>query len=332
MEADIMKNYQRISMLAVLIIFLLSIAPLAWAEENSDVNINQSGPRESRTEFIKEQAMQGLQQARTQLINSREEYQKIKQGYAAAITTQVEHRQTLQQLNKAVKKCNTEAPDCLQAKLELKRGIKNHLLKTIDVVERALDKLTNQVENIEGLSDEEREKALEIVITLEDRLNQVTEKINAFNEETSREEISTVITELKKIAQDTKKLQRRLVALLVNIKLGQLVEKHEEFRNGMQLRIDSLKTEGADVSELESLLKVFDDQVEALKEDYETANTKWKNIDSAANFDTYVKDLRSAQNEVRKDLKGTKKALRDFIQKYTEIKRDLMLKNTIPKE
>lgn len=273
-----------------------------------------------KKEDFKNRAEKRLLEAKVNLIKAREGYSKVKERYHLAVEEHREQREKIRNLDKESKKCrNGGSEECEKVRLELKLGVVTHLEKTINVVERALEKLKSRVEDIKDLSNEEKENAFELIVSLEEELDAVKEKVESFDENTTREEIRDAISELKEIAQKARKLQRRIVSLLINAKLGVLVEKHAEFRNGMELRINTLVELGVDVSELEEILAEFDQKVEELEKDYEAAQNKWKDSNNER-FDLFVKEVREAQHQVRKDLQETKKIVREFIKKYKELK------------
>ena len=253
------------------------------------------------------------------LHKARERLEEAKERYQEAKENQREHRQKVLELNKVVKRCDPEKRDCAALKIELRAGVKNHLLKSVQVVERSLEKLTKTIEKMEDLSDQEKENALALVADLEAELDAQKAKIDSFTSETSQEEIRAAIKDLKELNQKVHKLQRRLVGLLVNAKLHVLVEKQAELHAGMQARIDALAETGADTSELEAILAEFDAKVEELKQDYETAKQKWMEAKTAEDFDQFNRALRAAQHEVRKDLRDLKHILRKFLAEYKEL-------------
>ena len=258
-----------------------------------------------RNGFIKKENKRGVKI----LQNARERLEEAKERFKEARDDQREHRLKVLDLNKVLKRCNPERQDCSTLKVELRLGVKNHLLKSAQVVERSLEKLTKTIEKMEDLSEEEKEHALSLAAELEAELDAQKAKIDSFTAETPQEEIRAAIKDLKELNQKVHKLQRRLVGLLVNAKLHVLVEKHAELHAGMQARIDALAETGADVTELEAILAEFDAKVEELKQDYETAKQKWMEAKDAEDFDLFNRALRAAQHEVRKDLQETKKIL-----------------------
>ncbi|MEK6969121.1 MAG: hypothetical protein AABW48_01705 [Nanoarchaeota archaeon] len=319
----------------VLALFLLSILPVALAEKDSNegnkkgqvigsaVNDNDQESNVDKLVSVAQKAEKGLQAAKQQIRDAQEDYPKLKENFQEVKRVQKEQREQVAKLDKDAKKCDSQTEECKKVKSELKLGVKNHLQKTSDVVNRALDKLANRIENMEGLSTEEKDSALLLITNLRVELAPIQEKVAAFTEETTKEEIRAAIKEMQDVADKARKLQRQLVGLMINAKLHQLIVKHEEFRNGMQSRIDTLKEAGADVQELESLLKRFDEQIAALKNDYAVAQNRWLEVNTTEDFDEFVRNLHKAQHFVRNDLTDTKQTLREFIQKYKEIKQTL---------
>ena len=161
---------------------------------------------------VKRELKVDLHKARERLEEAKERYQEAKEN-------QREHRQKVLELNKVVKRCDPEKRDCAALKIELRAGVKNHLLKSVQVVERSLEKLTKTIEKMEDLSDQEKENALALVADLEAELDAQKAKIDSFTSETSQEEIRAAIKDLNELNQKVHKLQRRLVGLLVNTKL-----------------------------------------------------------------------------------------------------------------
>ncbi len=257
------------------------------------------------------------------LENARERLEEAKEHFKEAKENQREHRQKVLDLHKVVKRCDSEKRDCAALKVELRAGVKNHLLKSAQVVERSLEKLTKTMEKMEDLSEEEKESASSRIADLEAELDAQKAKIDSFTNETSQEEIRAAIKELKELNQKVHKLQRRLVGLLVNAKLHVLVEKQADLHLSMQARIDALAETGADVSELEAILAKFDAKVEELKQDYKTAQEKWMEAKTAEDFDQFNRELRAAQHEVREDLKELKKILREFLHEHKQVKESL---------
>jgi len=350
---------QKLSAILVLSLFLLSVLPVGLADEGksgvdveveadldsdtADVEVRTESKTEVETEDndseVKEKeevkikqrdgsfktvkiVKREVKEVKRDLHNARERLEDAKERYQEAKEEQHQQREKVLDLDKVAKRCDSEKRDCATLKKELREGVKNHLLKSAQVVERSLEKLTKTVEKMEDLSDEDKENALSLIADLNAELEAQKAKINAFTSETSQEEIRAAIKDLKELNQKVHKMQRRLVGLLVNAKLHILVEKQAELHAGMQARIDALAETGADVSELTAILAKFDAKTAELEQDYLAAQQKWMEAKDAGDFDQFNRNVREAQHEVREDLQDLKKILRDFLHEHKDIKQD----------
>ena len=284
----------------VLFIFLLSVLPLALADEERGASVNK---REVLQGAGKERIVSAYKTLKARHLETREEFQK--------------QRTKVEDLREKVKNCDY---DCERPRVELRRGINRHLLKFAGVISSSLEKLSNRVENVEGLTEANKEVILAKISELEDETSTLEEKIAEFNQETSKEEIRETIQELKEIAKKARNLQKRIVLVLVNEKLGQLVEKHETFRERMEERISNL--EDVDQTKLNEILTEFNVKLEALRETYLNSETIWNDTDSEENFGSVVSRVRELQNKARKDLQETKQLLREFVSTYKEAKEE----------
>ncbi len=298
------------------------------AEENEtdDNEEEESETNESvfdKADRIGIKAEQQLEKARAQIMNAREDYLQAKEKYIEAKQHHVEQKEMLVQMKTIVKQCKSNTEECQNKKLDLKLGYYNYLLRVSDVVGKFLEKLESRINDDTELSPENKEKALGKVTALKERLALLQEKIDAFTAETSKEEINAAVTELKDIKSGAQDIQKMSVAMLMNAKLEKIVEKHDEYRNGMEMRIKALEDQSANVAELKKLLEKFDEKSAELKEDYETAKNMWERVETAKDFSDFVQDVHKAQMEVRNDLKETKEILKEFLAQYREIKKDL---------
>ena len=230
-------------------------------------------------------------------------------------------------MNKAVKSRDAESEKLHCLEIRAAFGCKKPFRENCAGSRKISEKLRNKIGGIEDLSEEEKEHALSLIAEIELELDVIKLKIEGFTAETPKEEISATIKELKELTQKVNQLQRRMVGLLVNAKLRTLVEKHLDLHDVMQERIDHLAEQGADVIALTEILAEFDVEVEELQTDFEIAQEMWMNIDVTDDFDTFNRELRKAQHEVRKDLLETRESLRDFVAAYKKIAAGLNAEN-----
>jgi chromosome segregation ATPase len=313
-------NFQKKLGLLIVIMLLISISPLALADEqvndienvddgsgevkNAEKKVQEKnrdrklGNRESR-----ERAKARIRTAKAKLDDAHDQYKVVKTRFSEARMKFDEHKDTLTGLRDNAKRCSDEE-DCKTKKTGLKKGVQNHLVKTGELIERTLEKLTNRVENSKELTDEQKEDALIKINSLEEELAAEQAEVEALENPTN-EELRKSIQALKKTWQEVRKMQKGIVTDLIGSKMDDLNEKNVRILNGMQSRIDKLTSLDIDVSSLEELMENFKVADEKLNADKET----WKSDKTKENL-----------NVVKEDLKVSKEILREFVNKFNELK------------
>ncbi|HIG92643.1 MAG: hypothetical protein QT02_C0006G0012 [archaeon GW2011_AR9] len=366
------KVIQKIVALAALMIFIISIVPLAAAEEGetevqagveidtetsdsettADARTSESNSgsmkdareklREKRQELVndfKEKAAetrdefkmkvreeaQGQREGqrdkvielRGKLQNLREQYIEVKMKHKEDKKDWQEHEKTVADLKKSSRNCKDDSQECHKKKDDLKRGVKQHLLKTVELIDDSLERLTNRVEASMVLSDDDKAQALASLVELEASLTIQKEQVQALAENATNEELRKAIQDLKHTWQDVQKEQRRIISGLIHHQLENVVEKHAEYGNAMKMRIDELTAKGVDTTELKALYDNFLQQLETLKEKEASAREKWL---QAKTDSSKLEEWKEAQQEVREELAKAKEILREFMTKFRELK------------
>ncbi len=324
------KIMKKMFALAVLAIFVLSILPAALAEEDIEVTGMEvedvlEEPIEGKQKKvppkkpvnIKAKSKQFLQETKEKIKNNRERYNKLKEKQKEAKQFVEKHRERLNELKGKVNKC--EGDDCKEFKKNLKVGVKNHLVKTSDLIARSVEKLLDRIENSNVMTDEEKEEALVKVKALEEKLSAKKDEIESMADEATAAEIRGKIKELKDLWNEIRKEQRWIITQLINNKMGNLVDKHDEFYNAMQMRISNLEEKGASAEDLERVRAIaedFKEVVDKLKVDKEEADAAWENSRASKERLEFAKEK---QKIVLEDLKKTKELLRDFVKEFKSI-------------
>ena len=280
-------------------------------EESENVNKVNSENMRKRARLRADKFKMNLLKVNKGVIKERKNFLELREKHR-------KHKAKLLNLKKSAKKC--EGEDCVKKKFELKRGFKNHLINGLNVIEKSLDRIKNRVENSEKIDGDQKEDFLSLINDLFEKVVSQNEVVESLNEESTSEEHRAALKDTKSLWKEVKKTQKRIVGFLVNSKLDKLVAKHEEFSNGMQMRIDNLDEKGADVDELNDLKENFEEHVKELNENYEIAKDAWKNVQSGTES---MEVWHKAQKQVREDLRDTKKLLREFISEYREVKSSL---------
>src|SRR3989344_3099539 len=247
----------------ILALFIVSIIPLALAEEGRDNgndrkklndDENKSKVKEQR-EAMKarlEASKENIEQVRERVKQTKEKYQEARERYQ-------EQKENLKQLRDRVKKCKEtdESGECVTVRQGVNKGAKNHLLRTSDLIEKSLERLQERVTSSSVLTAEEKQSALDAINKLEEEVTAEKERVTALAENASAEELRAAVKNLKKTWQDVSKAQKRIIAMLTSSKLDNLVEKHEDYITGMQKRVDALREKSVDVTQLDAILVQF---------------------------------------------------------------------------
>jgi len=319
------KMLKKLMALAVLMIFVISVVPTAFAEDVVDDTTVSEDVIEDATESSEDvddstgkiKPIKRLKQVQKKVEVARDRLIKAKEKYVQHRELVKEKRQELIQLRDGVKGCDAETEDCGAKKKRLRQGVTNHLVNTGNLIESSIERLIEKVENSLVLTDEEKEEALAKLEELEAELTAEKEELKTLHEsgEASAEEIKAAIKDLKEAWKEIRKEQRSIIALLISSKLENLQEKmSEEFVSGMEMRIENLQAEGIDTSELESLLADYQAKMDELADSIATA--KEKRVES-------IEEWKAAHKEVREDLKEAKQIMRDFIKEFRELKKEV---------
>ena len=308
----------------------MSIVPVALAEEDvssedtevvSEDLIEESEVVDKiNSKEMRKKAKLRAHKFKKDLLNVREGALKAKKNFLQAKQKHLDHKIKLNKLKKQVKDCGEDNENCQEKKLDFRRGLKNHMLKGIEVMEKSLERVSSKVENSKRIGDDEKRDLLFELEELQNEISSEKENVEILNEDSTAEELRKELKQVKELWKKVKKTQKRVVSFLMNSKLGKLVDKHDEFLNGMKMRIDNLAEQGADVAELERLLANFKEHVDEVNSDYARAKNLWNDIATGSES---VDAWHKAHKEVRKDLHETKKLLRQFIGKYKEVKNSL---------
>ena len=327
---------RKIFAMIVLALFILSVVPMALAEEATDTSdeedrrdeelreesMEEKGPKGKNGKGVKaiERVRERLAKSKVTAEKARERLQEAKENYEEARERFEEHKGKLVEMKKAARGCEEGSDDCKKGKLNLKVGVKNHLLKTADLILRSLERLSERVEDSKLLTDEQKENALLEIDSLEERLTAEKERVEALAEEATAEELRNAVKNLKETWKEVRKEQKKIIAGLTHSKMGAAVEKHTGLVNSMAARIASLEKAGADVSELQEILERFREHVTQINADYESAKEKWQSADNELEA---LGEWREAQKTVRVSMKESKTLLREFVNKYTELRENV---------
>ena len=318
-----MATLRKLAALVVMALFVLSIVPLALAgkdqsglsregqnQENGDANVAEDGEaasddnvpaeRESRRERMDSLREEG-KKLKDRVAHAREEFEKVKDQYKEKKHEFEQKKEELKQLNEHAKACKDDSEDCKAKKVDLKRGVKQHLIKTVELIDRSLEKLTNRVESSKVLDDAQKEQALSSIAALEEQLTAKKEEIQALADDAPKEELKAKIKELKSLWQDVRKEQRRIIADLISHKQESIGNVYAKFGDRVEAQLNKLAEQGADVSKAQELLAQYRAKVDELNAVPAGEREQFKQV---------MHDAKEILRDLLKELKNLKKGLK----------------------
>lgn len=262
-----------------------------------------------RHEFNKEKFVQEKQKFEDAKVKYREKKKEL-----------TDKRQEIDHLKEKTR-CEDMGEECQEKKKELRRGVKQHLIKTVELIKSSIEKLKHKIESSPQLDDEEKEEALSEVISLEERLTAEIAELEAM-EDASPEEIKESIKELKHLWRDSKKSQRWIITQMINEKQENLVGVYARFDEKMVNQISKLEQEGADVSSLNDLLAVYEQKLENLAAASDAAKEAWVEAKSSDDPEAMAK-ARKKHQEFKEISLEAKKVLRELVGEFKEVRNEL---------
>ncbi len=189
------------------------------------------------------------------------------------------------------------------------------LEKSIDVLIRRLSTVISWVENRKSLDEETRR---EIISELEKDIAWLEEKKGGITEATL-EEIRQTAKEIREYWREHRKKTKSIIARIWSARLDASIERFEKVYDRVENKIEELKEEGKDTSDLESLASDLREKIDLAKEQYEKAKDAYKNISSAQEADALFRKAHQFIRDGHRYLKEAHQTLREIIQKMKEL-------------
>lgn len=347
-KTTMVKIMKKLVTVAVMMLFILSIVPAVFAEDNSvDVNgdVNEGaevntgsadvdvaagvgvvagvsakekkGMMKEKVKELKEKNKELKEQAKEFKEKIKEERKEDREELRTERGKYHEEKKNLLEMHAQARSCDKKTDDCKAKKTEVKKGVKQHLVNTVDLIDNSLARLKERVTESKVISDADKQSALSQIDELEKKLTAQKDKVVALGDNVTNEELRNAVKELKGMWEEVRKLQQRIIADLVSSQLTHLAEKHKEYGNSLEARIAELQAKGTDVTELQKLLVQFKDEQAQLDKDQAILKEKWTQVHEGKDAQGVWHD---AQKDVRDDMHKTQETLREFLAQYRELK------------
>jgi phage gp36-like protein len=329
--------WKKFSALFVLSVFLLSMVPLAFAEDTEETNETEvvaeetetavesdtSTASEAATEDVeptprgklkerRQEIKAKIVEAKAQVVAARQHYVEVKQTYLSERQKFLEARQEYLDCD------DLTTEECKAKRDELKGKARPYLLNIADLVLGELDRIKEKVQSSEELSDEEKS---EITSDLDARIEEVTEAksvIENLDNESTREDVNAAAKTIREAWRNTRVSLKKDTGRLVNAKLGNIIEKTESLEAKLTKVRDRLEEKGADVSVLDEKLDDFSAKIDSARENYEAAVQAFKDAHTVQEVNDAVKEVHQYITDAKAALKDARDFLREAV---NEIKR-----------
>ncbi len=229
------------------IMITASIAPTAFAAPQS-LKAKDKAAKEKyqqvRTQYQKE--VKAYKNTRQSLINAKEKYRKFK---------------------------NTENKKALedQSRVFLERAIKSLIKK--------LESVKTWVENKHGLTDAEKQVLIADIDNDIEWLSNRLPKIQSATPQQIKEEAK----EIREYWKNHKMKIKRIAGKTLSHRIAYVIKKAEAFSGKLETRIEALKSNGVDTTNLEIWLGDFNKKLELAKGKYEAAKNSFQSISNLSN-------------------------------------------------
>ena len=330
--------WKRFCALFVLAIFLLSMVPLAFAEEGirtrltqrvQDVNDSENttddsveGAGNATPMLIRARTQERLETAKENIAMARERYEQAKERYLSVKDAYMAKKNTFLEAKEQYKNCkDIESEECGEKRERIKSNAQPYLLKVADLVLSELEKIKAKVEASEDLSEEE---IAEIVADIESKIQDVEDAkavIENLDEESTREEINEAAEIIRDAWKDSKVALKKHAGRMVNARLGNIIHRTEMLETKLESIRDRLESKGADVSDLDDMLEEFNAQIELANEKYEEGKALWLEAKTSEDVDNAAKEARAILTEAKDALQNARDMLRDIVKEIRDLNR-----------
>jgi len=316
-----MKN--KLFALFVMAIFLISIVPAAFAEENNTDNTtaqnNQMRAKKLRPMPIKVKA----ENIRAKHLQLRERYQKNKELMKERLTKARDRKKIAKQHHEEAKDKIKErraqlaackennSTDCVKARKDTRVQTKRYLTNIAEHILAMIAKTKERVENSNLADDEKRDLISKLDEEAED-IAGALDMLEEFGEDSTKEEFKEVTKIIRESWKDLRLIIKKGVGKVANGKIHAVSVRLANLKGKLHKIVERLENAGKDTSKVKPLLETFDEKLEEAKNHRDRARSLYNEgkIDEAA----------KATKEAHLALRGAHKALKDFVRALKELK------------
>lgn len=331
----------------VMAMFLVSLSPIALAEETEAAAGDTTGTQEKyqidakeREDFTSQAA-----QKRQDLVEKRDMARAGKTGDQIEIATKkaglqrkfaenadelknileknkqnrenarANYQQAKNNLADSKNKLNdckgkTDDAACTETKTKAKKDAKDFLLNSADRVLSLLEKTKERLTNSD-MNDADKTASLAKIDARIAELAGARETVEQMGDDATKEEIQEASRLIKDAWKGTNKDVKEEASKLAASKIGGILVQIERLQAKLQSTVDKLKEKGKDTSAIDAVMSDFNAKIDAAKASQATAQEKFT---AGA-----IKEATAAMKEAHKSIKEARILLKDAVRKIAKV-------------
>jgi len=192
---------------------------------------------------------------------------------------------------------------------------RNFLLRSLDAMVAHLEMVEVRVKHTRSLEEEEK---TEILDTLDSYIAWLEKKQAEAEAAEDKEQLVEVAREVREKWIEVRVEVKKISGKIIISKIDRILTRGEEIGQKLEDRVEVLKENGYDTTELEALLEDYREKLELAKESRDKAIEKFNEIDSPKDAD---KLFREGNSFVREANKYIKEMFRDLKQIFRELRK-----------
>ena len=245
------------------------------------------------------------------LLKSKERYLSAKKNYLAKKENYVNAQNKFKEIKTELRKCEgINSTECDELRERIRESAKDYLVKIADMILAHLEKIKENIESNEDLSEEEVAELLE---KINDDIEKIEEAKHIVETSESKEEIQEAARILKR---EWSKIQGRLkvyTGRIVNARIGGVIVQIKQLEVKLERVLARIEEKGLDTTIVESLIDEFNTKVNESKDNYEKALEKFKEAASKTEVNEIVKEGHEYMKAAQKALQEAREILREIV-------------------
>jgi hypothetical protein len=255
--------------------------------ENVQARIEEYFSPTEVSEDVKAEYVSKFNERKQEFTDSNAHFQHVKEKTEQATQNYNNHKEKIQKLREEVRACQGDL--CQAKKIALKESAKEHMIKTLDVMDTPLDKYSNRIESANHLSDTHKQIGYATAAQIQREIDTVRAEVEVLDKETSPHEFKMAVEREKQMWVDSRQQFKSMVGALSLSKIAVIIETQQKEYDSIRQEIEGSP------EEVYAVQKKYMVQIDTLRKTQLTADASWE----AGDFGTYQKTNKQLQHTLQ---------------------------------